>query len=379
MISTNKKTNFHSLELTICGHSGSGKTTLIKKLIQKFSCQYDIGYIKHDAHGFELDHPGKDTYEIKKSGAKTVAINSKNQHAYLTDGEISEYFYKQNLIDLDLIFIEGHKNSLNSKILVWNGSQEDQDLLKRYKEFKESSLLAIVGQQLDSPDPSVPYFQRDDVTAISEFIQNFWQHELNKRPLYGLILGGGQSKRMGQDKTALIYQGKNQLEHLSELLQKHTEKVFVSCRKDQLTADHLKNFHTIEDRYLEMGPTGGILSAFKKFPEASWLVLACDMPYIEEKALVQLIDQRDPFKLATCFHNVDKNWPEPLCAIYEPKAALKLGLFLMMGKPCPRKVLMNSNIKSLHLEDPTILNNINTLEEFKIAQQDFIQMESKAL
>ena len=63
---------YHHKEISFCGYSGSGKTTLICTILDELNSEYKIGYIKHDAHNFQMDKPGKDTYEARKSGANTV-------------------------------------------------------------------------------------------------------------------------------------------------------------------------------------------------------------------------------------------------------------------------------------------------------------------
>ena len=69
------KNNFHPRLFGFAGFSGSGKTTLIEKLIVQMKNQFVIGYIKHDAHHFSIDHQGKDTFRQYAAGAQVVFIN----------------------------------------------------------------------------------------------------------------------------------------------------------------------------------------------------------------------------------------------------------------------------------------------------------------
>lgn len=371
-MTTKARDLFHPLEISICGHSNSGKTTLVTKLIERFSKKLSVGYIKHDAHRFEMDMEGKDTYLAKEAGATHVAISSPHKTAFIS-GDITDRMHlKQNYIDSDVVFIEGYKESLANKILVWSGSQEDQELLEKYLSHPEKSLMAIVGTSTTPPTPRVPYFQRDDIESLYQMIDYFWKEKFAERPLYGLILSGGKSSRMGKDKGALSYHGKTQVSYLYDLLDGITEKTFISCRSDQVKEEHLQDFPRIEDKYIGFGPTGGILSAFHHEPNASWLVLACDMPFINEAVVEELIEKRNPYRLASCFYNGEKKWPEPLCAIYEPKAAQKLGYYLAMGKPCPRKVLMNSRIELLTPPEERILQNANTPKDFETIQNSLL-------
>ncbi len=181
----------------------------------------------------------------------------------------------------------------------------------------------------------------------------------------GLILSGGFSKRMGQDKGAIIYHGKTQVLHNYELLTKLCSEVFISVREDQVGQEHLKDLPLLIDSVPGDGPAVGILSAFEKDPDSPWLIMACDMPLIDEENLKLLIEQRDPTKVATCFENTERNWPEPLFTIWEPASVIDIKKYVSMGKPCPRKILMNSNIKMILPSDQTVLKNFNTPEDLK--------------
>lgn len=90
-------------------------------------------------------------------------------------------------------------------------------------------------------------------------------------PLYGLILAGGKSTRMGRDKGSLVYhQGKNQIQYLNEVLGQHVDHVHVSIRRTQSSQAHLQAYNIIEDARDISSPLNGILSAMDMFPDASW-------------------------------------------------------------------------------------------------------------
>ncbi len=188
--------------------------------------------------------------------------------------------------------------------------------------------------------------------------------------LYGLILAGGSSKRMGQDKTLMDYHGKPQIEHVHNLLEVHCTKVFLSKRADQKAH---KGVLSIDDdqSFLNIGPLGGILSAMKTCPESSWLVMACDLPFVTQETLGFLIQNRDPQKIATAFRSVHDGLPEPLCAIWEGPGYPEILGFFKKNVHCPRKVLINSNTKLLEQEDPRWLDNVNDQTEFKQAINHF--------
>ncbi|WP_164848305.1 molybdopterin-guanine dinucleotide biosynthesis protein B [Halobacteriovorax sp. HLS] len=357
----------HPFEICVCGYSGSGKTTLISKMITELSKSRRVGYIKHDAHRFEMDKEGKDTYIAKKSGAFQVSINSDTEFAFISNPIEDRFFLKNLYLDCDTVIIEGHKLSLLRKVFIYTGSDEDRALLQEYRSNESLSLLAVVGLSNDRPIEigDLPYFHRDDLSGILNFLSNFFAEIIENTPVYGLVLGGGKSTRMGSDKGKLVYHGKSQVEYLYELLDSKLQKTYISCRDSQSEYDF--NFETIKDKFLDYGPTGGLLSAFEFNSDVAWLVVACDMPFINDQTINDLLKRRNPFRLASCFHNDERKWPEPLCSIYEPKAKVRLGNYLLQGKPCPRKVLMNSHIELLTPLNKKSLNNINTPKEYQVA------------
>ena len=134
-------------------------------------------------------------------------------------------------------------------------------------------------------------------------------------PLYGLILTGGKSTRMGKDKALLNYHGKTQTEFCYELLEGFCDKVFISNRKDQSVVQGHKGLPQIHDHenYSGIGPLAGILSSMQKYPKAAWLVLACDLPYVCAKTIKHLIEHRNSKRLATAYQSSHDQLPEPLC------------------------------------------------------------------
>jgi molybdopterin-guanine dinucleotide biosynthesis protein A len=183
-------------------------------------------------------------------------------------------------------------------------------------------------------------------------------------PIHGLILAGGSSKRMHRDKAALQYQGQSQLERAYDLANRHVSSVFVSVRASQ-TADPTRAQHPmIIDSVAGEGPMVGIRSALAAFPGVAWLVLACDLPYLSDAAISQLLRERDAASLATAYRSVHDGLPEPLCAIWEPAAAAALAEYQAGGKDCPRKFLIRHPATLLEPLDKRALDNVNTPEDY---------------
>jgi len=183
-------------------------------------------------------------------------------------------------------------------------------------------------------------------------------------PVYGLILAGGSSSRMHRDKAALQYRGKSQLDRAFELASRYVARVFVSVRAGQ-TADPMRAQRPmIVDSIAGEGPIAGIRSALAAFPQVAWLVLACDLPFLSDTALSQLLRERDADGLATAYRSAHDGLPEPLCAIWEPAAAPALASYQDEGGRCPRKFLIRHAVRLLEPLDRRALDNVNTPEEY---------------
>ena len=181
--------------------------------------------------------------------------------------------------------------------------------------------------------------------------------------LNGLVLAGGKSRRMGSDKAALRTGGETQLERAVNLLQRHVDDVFVSTAADQSDDPVRRDFRLIVDRYDDMGPIAGILSALDTAPERSWLVLACDLPNIDDGTIDFLIRNASTESPFTAYRSVNDGLPEPLCAIYRPESRPHIDRFVADGIVCPRKMLINSPTTLLEQPNPGALHNINTPED----------------
>jgi molybdopterin-guanine dinucleotide biosynthesis protein A len=190
------------------------------------------------------------------------------------------------------------------------------------------------------------------------------QASVVKAPLYGLVLAGGRSSRMQQDKAALAYHGRTQLEWAMELITPFVERAFVSVRPDQKSDPVRAKFGQIVDTAENLGPIAGILAAQSAHPGAAWLVLACDLPFLDAATLKHLVWARQENKPATAYRSSHDGLPEPLCAIYEPASRDVIAAYVATGKNCPRKFLIRSDAHLIEEPNPRALDNVNTPEEY---------------
>lgn len=186
--------------------------------------------------------------------------------------------------------------------------------------------------------------------------------------LYGLVLAGGKSTRMGKDKTTLVYRDKPHRAYLYDLLSKYCERVYVSV-KNLEEANLEDGLEAIADSRDISTPLNGILSAFDKHPEAAWLVIASDLPMIDEPLIERLLESRDAEKIATAYATKASGKAEPLIAIWEPKSLTMANEFVEGGNMCPRKFLGINDTKLVHPENDDQLMNANSPEDFERAME----------
>ena len=182
--------------------------------------------------------------------------------------------------------------------------------------------------------------------------------------LFGLVLAGGHSKRMGADKSTMRWHGKEQRYYMADMLAQVCDKVFISCRPEQ--ADQIDSaYHALPDNAQGSGPVVGILSALNAFPDQSWLVVACDLPLLDRETIGYLTNHRDKDSVATTFESPFDGLPEPLITIWEPASQPILVSHLEEGFSCPRKALIRNQdrVTILQAPDPEKLMNANTPED----------------
>jgi len=192
--------------------------------------------------------------------------------------------------------------------------------------------------------------------------------ETDSPKLNGLVLAGGKSLRMGNPKDKINWHGKEQKYYAADLLAPFCDEVFISCRQDQLE-NFDTDYNALTDTFLNMGPFGGILSALRSQRDKAWLVVACDLPLLDERSLEFLIENRNIEKAATTYESPFDGLPEPLITIWEPKSYPLLLNFLGSGNTCPRKVLINSDTLILKPGNPDALMNVNTPEDMAKAKE----------
>jgi molybdopterin-guanine dinucleotide biosynthesis protein A len=190
------------------------------------------------------------------------------------------------------------------------------------------------------------------------------------RPLHGLVLAGGRSSRMGEDKAALVHpDGRTLARRCHDLLADvGCENVVLSLRYDQEIPAGFPDIAELavvrDPEDASAGPLVGIIAAMSMQPDADWLVLACDLPRLDLPTLRHLISSKRPDEMFLSYRSEFDGLPEPLCALYAPAA---LPLLRDTEFRCPRKVLIRHDCRLLEPVTPRALDNANTPEDWQTA------------
>jgi molybdopterin-guanine dinucleotide biosynthesis protein A len=188
--------------------------------------------------------------------------------------------------------------------------------------------------------------------------------------LNGLVLAGGFSSRMGEEKGLIRYHGFPQYLYAMQLLRYYCNRVYLVCRPEQQHLYSGVNIITDLPAYAGHGPVSGLLSAFDYKPGA-WMVLACDHPYIDKSDLKYLIKMRNHEAIATAFKNEDTGYIEPLTAIYEKHAHIPLKRWFMDEQYSLRRFLESNNIVAVAPEHRSAIISVDSAEEKKQALNHF--------
>lgn len=352
----------HPFEMGIAGFSQAGKTTLLCSVVEALKKDYKVGYIKHSHHGFNADHEGKDTDTLFRAGAAMVSIQDQTGWFYRENNERHKPALRQLLIHHDMVLIEGYKEHAFPKIVYLD---ENLSILDHLEESVKTEIVFYVGQAKERPAAlggDKEYIHADETEKIVKGILKFFFSRAEKTPLYGLVLCGGKSTRMGEDKSALKYFDTHQVSRCIQTLTPFVKEVFVSNRVSQADALQFQDSRQIHDRFQDMGPLGGILSAMETYPGAAWMIMAVDMPLAEKKHVQALCDARDPFKSGTVYIN-SEGLPEPLFSILEPKSRSLFYQMLSDGTNCPRHFFKLHPARYIHVKDDRFLKNFNTPQD----------------
>jgi len=157
--------------LCIVGKKKSGKTTFMEKLIPEVQkLGLSVGAVKHDAHSFEMDVEGKDSWRLKQAGAETVVISSPDRVAMIKSVDREhplEDLAATLFADKDLVLAEGYFNADLPKIEIYRGDAQIQPLCDRRNQHAKKLVAMVTDRDVDA---DVPKFGLDDAADVAAHI-----------------------------------------------------------------------------------------------------------------------------------------------------------------------------------------------------------------
>lgn len=178
--------------------------------------------------------------------------------------------------------------------------------------------------------------------------------------LNGLVLAGGYSTRLGEDKGLIEYYDRPHRDYLLQLIRPFTACTWISLRRGQ-TPD--SRFPVLYDTFCDMGPFSGVLTAVHYNTSCAWLAIACDFPLMDAEAVRELVESRDPESVATCFLEPETGLPEPLLTIWEPAGGKILRDMFALGQTSMMEILKTRKVRLVTPSRPEVLWNANTPEQ----------------
>ncbi|MEZ4985560.1 MAG: NTP transferase domain-containing protein [Saprospiraceae bacterium] len=299
---------FHRNEWAFIGAPCGVIQDVTARLIQALAPHFRLGYA-------DADHAAGDSAD---------AITPKESHTVFTDKidfhrldtQVNHEFFQVRpwFHSVEGVLINGNHFNGKRQIVILD-PRKQESLSRKLDKLTDVALILTTDNQVQPYDFLKTHLEGrfpimmplGDINGIIQWMRA--QFTAARPPLYGLVLAGGKSQRMGIDKGSIAYRGQlPQREYVAQLMRTACKEVFYSIRPGQENApDGL----CIEDTFAGLGPYGAILSAFREYPDVAWLVIACDLPFLDENTLQQLTANRSFSSVATAFHNADTGCTEP--------------------------------------------------------------------
>jgi molybdopterin-guanine dinucleotide biosynthesis protein MobB len=343
--------------LAVCGFSGAGKTTLLEAAIPRLVERgLAVAVVKHDAHGFEVDRAGKDSDRLFRAGA-TIVLSGPEQQ-FERRGAAAALSLAATLArlgrDHDLLLVEGHKDTALPKL--WLGSAERLDA--------PESVANIAA--------ALPW-NSDRLAAFLEYIDRWLPLAWKARPLYGGLLMGGRSSRMGSPKQTLHFGGRALGDIAAAALAPSVGEAHTVVLGSGALPESLGALPRLPDSPGFAGPGAGLIAAHRWAPEAAWIVAPCDHPWLHSGHVDWLAAQRHPGQWALIPRQSDGHLC-PTLALYEPQALAALERRACADSRHDARPLSLLDLPRIRLLEPPAeladgWKNVNTPEQLRAEEE----------
>ncbi len=377
---------FPSPAVAVVGRHNSGKTTLVVKIIGEFVARgYDVGSIKHHSHaGFDIDIPGKDSYRHREAGASETIIAAPGMVARVktTPGDSECADLVASMPGHDIVIVEGYRKSGLPSIEIMRaanaadaavakafafGAKEglplgtdfvqlgkqlqslgelSPELTKELPKVPTGNTVAVVTDIPEAVEAAeiygIPSFHPDDYMSITTFVErNF------ARPKVSVVIqAGGESRRMGQSKALVEFDGRPLICRLVERLAPVADELIITTNEGSRLAFLHEQYpeltiKLVPDMYESRGALPGIATALNAAENPLVAIVACDMVFASAnlvRAEAVLMNET----LADVVVPVNKYGFEPFHAMYRKGSCRELVHRLLDEGKSKAQALCNS-------------------------------------
>ena len=367
--------------IAVSGYSGSGKTGLIERLIAGFTEEgFSVGYLKGNADRIDEDDRSKDSKRAHDAGASAVAVNVRGNGSVLAANPICERENEDHLFRCDFlnrleefsacdfVIAEGLKKTGFPKIVINRASNPGGVLSGR---GMYNIVASLTWPELPTDWEAMEEAARAAVHRVIHSAARQASLEMD-----GVVLAGGESKRMGTNKAPLpLPWNRNEpkwgtmVERAYALMAMRFSQVsVVACPEASVNGAFPlldKSVEVIRDERVDAGPLAGVEAALKRAAGRGLLAMPCDMPLFGEMALDYLMKSRDQASTATAFVKPD-GLNQPLPAIFEWQGLSELSSFLDRGERKVGDFLEQADTNWVYLPEKLAysLSNINNPDDY---------------
>lgn len=239
-------------------------------------------------------------------------------------------------------------------------------IIKKYKTGKsEGKLMLVVRDSL--LEKCIDHYGLDDAEVINKrfFNDSIYHNNLHFGNIAGLVMCGGQSTRMGSDKSMINYHGKPQRYFMYDTLKDVFPTAYLSI--NEMQQSNIKpGYDCITDNTdkSDNGPMTGLLTAMEKLPGKSFFILGCDYPFFKKEYIQFFISQVKDFSQPACFYNPVTKMEEPLLAFYPAASYENLKSEFRNGNRSLRKYLQSVEALKIIPWDISDITSVDTLDEY---------------
>ena len=394
--------------LALVGRHNSGKTSLIEKLIERCCLEgLDVGSVKHHGHaGFDIDIPGKDSYRHRAAGASETYIVAPGQMAcvktILGDMECADIV--ANMPGHDIVLVEGYRLSGLPTIEVMRAANERDlavaqafeaasreglpltvDFVQAARSSKGKAVplgttVAIVSDIPLAHEAAqrygIPAFDINDIEGIFQFIKRSYV-----RPRLSLaIQAGGESKRMGQSKALVEFDGEPLIQRMVRRMLPVADELIITTNEAERLEFLFEAFpktplRLVEDELEQRGALPGLYTALNAARNPMVALIACDMAFASPKLVAHGYAKLSNSEAAVCIP-VNTHGFEPFHAIYRAEPCLQ-AVKECLESGCQRIQDMLTRVEVLELSQKEVRSiepagrcffNVNTPEDLEKAR-----------